>query len=85
MFGTWTFFYGIVRFLKGKLRLYPVLALGTLFGLSIEILQHYMPTNRSFELLDLAADFTGTLAAIAFLYILSQKVPWFKNNRTDSV
>ncbi len=84
MFGSWTFFYGIVRFFKGKLRLFPVLALGTLFGLLVEILQHYLPTNRSFELMDFTADIAGTLAAVAFLYILSQKIPWFKNNRTDS-
>lgn len=78
MFAAWTFFYGLVRFLKDNFALYPVFLVGSLFGLLIEVLQHLLPTGRSPELLDFAADITGTGAAVVVLYILAQKVPAFK-------
>jgi VanZ family protein len=78
MFAAWTFFYGLVRFLKDKFTLFPVFLVGSLFGLVIEVLQHLLPTGRSPELLDFAADITGTAAAVLILYVLSQKIPAFK-------
>lgn len=78
MFAAWTFFYGLVRFLKDKFTLFPVFLVGSIFGLIIEVLQHLLPTGRSPELLDFAADITGTSAAVMLLYVLSQKVPAFK-------
>lgn len=78
MFAAWTFFYGLVRFLKDKFTLYPVFLVGSLFGLVIEVLQHLLPTGRSPEFLDFVADITGTGAAVMLLYILAQKVPAFK-------
>ncbi|SMO43141.1 VanZ like family protein [Gracilimonas mengyeensis] len=81
MFGAWSFLYGIVRFFRGHLKLYPVLIWGTIFGLSVEILQHFLPTNRSFELMDLAADLAGTFVAIGILYLLERQFPWFRNNQ----
>jgi|AntRauTorcE11897_2_1112592.scaffolds.fasta_scaffold00142_17 CDP-diglyceride synthetase len=77
MFGAWTFFYGLVRFLKDKFTLFPVFLVGCIFGLFIEILQHVLPVDRSPELLDLAADISGTGAAVLLLYILSKKVSQF--------
>ncbi|MFD2531855.1 VanZ family protein [Gracilimonas halophila] len=78
MFAAWTFFYGLVRFLKDKFTLFPVFLVGSLFGLVIEVLQHLLPTGRSPELLDFAADITGTAAAVLLLYVLAQKVSAFK-------
>jgi len=40
MFGAWTFFFGIVRFLKGNFKLMIIFAGGTLFGIVIEVLQY---------------------------------------------
>lgn len=80
MFGTWTFFFGIVRFLKGKYNLLPIFAAAALFGLLIEILQYLLPVNRTAEFLDFAADVSGTGMALLVLYILSKKVPEFKTN-----
>jgi VanZ family protein len=77
MFGAWTFFFGIVRFLKGNFKLMVIFAGGTLFGIAIEVLQHLLPTGRSPELLDLVADIAGTVAAVILLYILSKTVPQF--------
>jgi len=77
MFGAWTFFFGIVRFLKGNFKLMIIFAGGTLFGIVIEVLQYLLPTGRSPEFLDLIADITGTAAAVLVLYILSKTVPQF--------
>ncbi len=78
MFGAWTFFFGLVRFLKGKFKLIPVFIVGTLFGLVVEILQHVLPTGRSPEFMDVIADVSGTTLAIFILFLLSKKVPEFK-------
>lgn len=80
MFGTWTFFYGIVRFLKGNFSLIPVFLVGSFFGLLIEILQYILPTGRTPEFMDFVADISGTGLALAILYILSKKIPEFAEN-----
>lgn len=79
MFLVWTFFYGIVRFLKKNYALLPIFITGSIFGLSIEVLQYFLPTNRHAELLDFGADVLGTSIAILLLYLLLKKVPDFKN------
>lgn len=78
MFGAWTFFFGLVRFLKGKFKLIPVFVVGTIFGLMVEVLQHILPTGRSPEFMDFIADISGTGLAIFVLFLLSKKVPEFK-------
>lgn len=80
MFGAWTFFFGLVRFLKDKFSLIPVFLVGALFGLIVEVLQHLLPTGRSPELLDFLADIAGTGVAILALYVLAKKVPEFKTH-----
>ncbi|MDZ7808556.1 MAG: VanZ family protein [Gracilimonas sp.] len=77
MFGAWTFFFGIVRFLKGNFKLLIIFAGGAAFGILIEVLQHVLPTGRSPELLDLMADIAGTAAAVVVLYILSKTMTQF--------
>lgn len=79
MFGSWTFFYGIIRFLKGRYNLMPVFILGSLFGITIEGLQYILPTNRSAELLDLIADISGSAFAILLLYMILKNVSAFKS------
>lgn len=83
MFGAWSFFYGLVRFLKERFSLLPVLLMGSFFGLLIEILQHLLPTGRTPELMDFVADLTGTVLAVAVLYIIAKKVPDFKAQITS--
>lgn len=83
MFSVWTVIFGLVRFLKQKFSLWPIFITSTLFGLAIEILQRILPTNRSAELLDLAADLTGTVVAIAVLYFLSKNRSDFFNISDD--
>lgn len=80
MFGAWTFFFGLVRFLKDKFKLLPVFIVGTLFGLIVEVLQHLLPTGRSPEYMDFIADLSGTGLAILVLYILAKKVPEFNTD-----
>ncbi|MEX2604990.1 MAG: VanZ family protein [Gracilimonas sp.] len=80
MFGTWTFFYGLVRFLKNNFSLFPVFMASALFGLFIEILQYFLPTNRTAELIDFVADVSGTAFALLILYLLAKKLPEFKTD-----
>ncbi|WP_428235313.1 VanZ family protein [Gracilimonas sp.] len=80
MFGAWTFFFGLVRFLKDKFKLLPVFVVGTLFGLIVEVLQYLLPTGRSPEFMDFIADLSGTGLAILVLYILAKKVPEFNTD-----
>ncbi|MFP8490238.1 VanZ family protein [Gracilimonas sp. Q87] len=84
MFGAWTFFFGIVRFLKGNFKLMTIFMGGSAFGVLIEVLQHLLPTGRSPELLDLVADITGTAAAVIILYILSKTVTQFSPTPHDN-
>lgn len=80
MFGAWTFFFGIVRFLKGNFKLMIVFTGGAAFGILIEVLQHYLPTGRNPEMLDLVADIAGTGAAVIVLYIISKTFTLFSPN-----
>ncbi len=77
MFGAWTLFFGLVRFLKQKYSLLPVFLISAFFGIFIEVMQHILPTGRTAELMDAVADISGTGAAILVLYIISKKVPMF--------
>ncbi|MEX0721216.1 MAG: VanZ family protein [Balneolaceae bacterium] len=83
MFGVWTFFFGIVRFLKGNYSLFPVFLLSALFGVIVEMLQYLLPTNRSAELFDLVADVTGSGFAILLLYMILKNVSEFKSEATS--
>lgn len=79
MFGIWTFFYGIIRFLKGNYALLPVFLWGTFFGVLIELLQMLLPTNRNAEWLDLAADIAGSAFAALLLYLILKNVSELRN------
>lgn len=83
MFGVWTVVFGLVRFLKEKFALWPIFIISALFGLAIEILQNYLPTNRSAELWDFAADLSGTLIALLILYFIAKRKSEFFNSATD--
>ena len=78
MFATWSFFYGLVRFMKDKYKLLPIFVVSTFFGLMIEVFQYFLPTGRSAELMDVIADVTGTGIALVLLYLLSKKIPEFQ-------
>ncbi|MDR9415888.1 MAG: VanZ family protein [Gracilimonas sp.] len=83
MFGTWTFFYGLVRLLKHDFKPFPVFLVGAFFGLIVEILQHILPTGRSLEFMDFIADLGGTGIAVLILYILSQRMSNLDPNKTS--
>lgn len=83
MFGAWSFFYGLVRFLKEKYSLLPVFLVGSFFGLIVEILQYVLPTGRSLELMDFIADLAGIGLAVLVLYVLTKKVPEFRTETSS--
>lgn len=70
VFGGWTYLFGLVRYsYTGRPTSYWSLDLlaGIGFGLGIELLQYFLPTNRSAEFYDFLADLLGVLLAIYFL------------------
>lgn len=69
VFGIWTFLLGLALYLKGQhpLPYLAVFLVGSLFGLTIEILQETLPVNRSMSLADWIADSFGSLIAVLVL------------------
>lgn len=69
IFGVWTFLLGLILHLKGQhpVPFLAVFLLGSLFGLTIEILQETLPVNRSMSLADWIADSFGSLFAVLVL------------------
>jgi len=75
MFGTWTFFFGLLRYIKK----HPTLPnfsfefiVASMFGLSIEILQYILPIHRTADLFDFTADVIGIIIAVALLKLISR-------------
>ncbi len=70
VFGGWTYLFGLVRFsyTRTPTSFWSIdLLAGIGFGLSIELLQHFLPINRSADFYDFLADLLGILIAIYFL------------------
>lgn len=84
-FGAWTVSFALIlTYTFGKNPSFIILLIpGLAFGILTEVLQHYLPINRYFELLDLAADLTGIVLAI-FLIIVVRKRLNSKRNRTTT-
>lgn len=69
LFGSWTFLYGIYRYVSqpDKPSLFTIFLVGVLFGISVEVLQYLLPFDRSAELFDIAFDAIGAFIAILVL------------------
>lgn len=80
MFGSWTFFLGLLLLVSGQrpLPLFAVFLAGSFFGISIEILQGVLPSDRNMDLYDVFADLTGSLLAILALKILLHRLYSFR-------
>lgn len=65
------------RFYFGEARKYAwyLLAVAFVYGMVVEVVQHFFVANRSFDLGDVAADMTGGVAGL----LLWQQ--WYKKNR----
>lgn len=76
MFGSWTFFLGLLLLVSGQrpLPLFAVFLAGSFFGISIEILQGVLPSDRNMDLYDVFADLAGSLMAILALRILINRL-----------
>lgn len=69
LFGSWTYTLGLYRFIKLDKRpnIPIVFTAGISFGLFIELLQHFLPVNRSADPYDLLFDALGCLIAVILL------------------
>lgn len=76
MFFTWTFLFGLMRMFKTHKKPSPLILLfiGFFFGVLIEILQHYLPINRSSEVYDLIANALGSITAIPAITVFYKKL-----------
>lgn len=83
MFLVWTFLFGIVRAIQKKSSpaLWAVFLWGVSYGLAIELLQLLLPTNRSPELYDVAANTLGSLVAVLLLRPLMTR--WYHSGKKD--
>lgn len=81
LFGSWTFLLGLYRMMQNSRQnsVWPIFLAGLVFGGAIELLQYLLPFNRTAELLDLACDSVGALAAVLLLKVL------FKSSDSDSI
>ena len=72
LFFGWTFFFGllVLSFKETNTNLLFVFITGSLFGISIEILQGVLPFGRTPDMGDAIADILGTLCATILLYFI---------------
>lgn len=73
MFGSWTFLLGLIQLVSDRrpLPLFAIFMAGSLFGITIEILQEVLPVDRNMDPYDVLADIAGCLIAIGFLKIIT--------------
>lgn len=73
IFGLWTFLLGLIQLVSDRkpLPLFAIFMAGSLFGISLEILQEVLPIDRHMNPYDALADITGCLIAIGFLRIIT--------------
>lgn len=74
MFGSWTFLLGFTRFVtyRKPLPLVSIFIAGSIFGISVEILQELLPVSREGDLYDTLADIIGCFIAVILLKILTK-------------
>ena len=72
LFFGWTFFFGllVLSFKEAKTNLLFVFITGSLFGITIEILQGVLPFGRTPDMGDAIADVLGTLFATILLFYI---------------
>ncbi len=72
IFFIWTFLFAlsVATFKNRKTPLFFIFLAGSLFGISIELLQYMTPYGRSANFIDAAADIAGSLAAVLLLRYL---------------
>lgn len=72
IFFIWTFLFAlsVATFKNRKTPLFFIFLAGSLFGISIELLQYLTPYGRSANFIDAAADIAGSLGAVLLLRYL---------------
>lgn len=77
MFFCWTLAYGLFSFAKKgpqKTRIIAIFFIGSLFGITIEVVQELMPYGRSGDLYDAIADILGSLTAAIILRFIKSSI-----------
>ncbi len=64
---VWLWCWGIKKYRLPRVNLFAILAvLGTIYGVMMELVQHYFIPNRSFDYGDIIADAGGSLLGFIF-------------------
>jgi VanZ family protein len=73
MFGSWTFLLGLIQLVSNRkpLPLFTIFIAGSLFGITVEILQEVLPVDRSMDPYDALADIVGCLIAVLVLKVIT--------------
>lgn len=73
MFGSWTFLLGLIQLVSDRkpLPLFYIFVAGSLFGITVEVMQEVLPVDRSMDIFDAIADIIGCLVAVGFLKIIT--------------
>jgi VanZ family protein len=77
MFFCWTLAYGLFSFTKKgpqNTRIIAIFFIGSLFGITIEVVQELMPYGRSGSVYDAIADILGSLSAAIVLRFIKNSV-----------
>lgn len=83
MFGSWTFLLGLIQLVSDR-RPFPFLAIflaGSLFGITVELMQEILPGDRDMNIYDAVADIIGCFFAVSFLKIITIYSSYGKNQR----
>ncbi|MEX1063364.1 MAG: hypothetical protein WEC12_07155 [Balneolaceae bacterium] len=75
VFGSWTLLLGLILLVSGQKppALFSIFLAGSIFGISIEILQEVLPLERGMEPFDALADMVGCLSAVILLKIITSR------------
>ncbi len=73
LFGTWTLLLGLILLISDSshLSLLAIFIAGSLFGITVEILQEVLPVDRNMDLYDAVADIAGCLVAVGILKLIT--------------
>jgi VanZ family protein len=81
MFGSWTFLLGLIQLVSDRqpLPLFAIFLAGSLFGITVELMQEVLPGDRDMNIYDAVADIIGCFFAVSFLKIITIYSVYGKN------
>jgi VanZ family protein len=75
IFFGWTLLFGLFMFSKKRteIKFILIFLIGSLFGISIEILQGILPIGRTMDMYDAVTDILGSFVAVVILFLIKRR------------